>query len=262
LFQESNLLLSSQELEGLKSALLRERQSFFKQRQIAAMREVLSRPWRHDREILSAAMSKWARVAMFPTMQNTAHRLANETQKKQMHELEHERKSLERIREELRHREFQLNESRDALEKAKAHLRKDSVETFQKQLEKELSDVAVARGSLELERLELKKREESLKIQEGFVAAKEEEVMRQEQEVAKMNSKIREMASALQVKHREVELQQTRLHMEQYESETSQARLHRLALRLQRTTEEVAVDHQQQRTQAGTQESFERRLGT
>jgi hypothetical protein len=256
-------LLSSQELEGLKSALLREQQSFFKQRQIAALREVLSRPWRHDREILSAAMSKWARVAMFPTMQNTAYRLANETQKKQMHELEQERKSLERIREELRHREFQLNESRDALEKAKAHrLKQDSVETIQKQLEKELSDVAVARGSLELERLELKKREESLRIQEGFVAAKEEEVMRQEQEVAKMNTKIREMASALQVKHREVELQQTRLHMEQYESETSQARLHRLALRLQRTTEEVAVDHQQQRTQAGTQESFERRLGT
>merc|ERR1712032_480892 len=89
-----------QDLEN-KSKQVREKEMrSHRKLQNMALSNILKRPWREDREIVSAVFSKWVRVTMFNNNENVMKIQQNECSQVEK-ELENTCKNLERQRKEL-----------------------------------------------------------------------------------------------------------------------------------------------------------------
>lgn len=145
-------------LENRQQELQSELAQFHFDRQRAAMSNLLSRPWRQDREAVSAAFSKWVRVTMF---ENAAE----------------EEAGLRAAQSELDGTLSALETNREDLNNMMIGLDRRSVEISEKELELE-----VAKGKVDDDAKALAEERQNIEEQKALVDDRRNESLRELEE--------------------------------------------------------------------------------
>jgi len=160
-------------LENEIEILLSQQTNYYANCKLEAMKNILGRPWRQEREAVSAAFSKWVRVTMFEHIEEEQSGLeaAQEAVKNSLHELGLNRESLKKMLSDLDARSNEVSILERDVDKSKKQLK-----TEEKSLGEQRNFVEHEKGKLREERVEIDSQRVKLHDELEQMRGKEEEL--------------------------------------------------------------------------------------